>query len=220
MRQRIRSHLTYANVMATLAVFLVIGGGTALASYVVSSNSQVGPGTISGHQPPSGDHANIIGGSINGKDVAANSLGGAAINEANLTGDAKKLDYNTSPTGTRTTIARVGPYAIKGECSVPRFDAVQVRLLVNGPAGTADAMWSVTGNDTQDGGDHSDGKLIPANTDTTILALTQDFGDYTRAGGRAILRSGSTLVQIDFEATADSSGNGSCFIYGTATNAT
>src|SRR4051812_6472554 len=76
---RIRSHLTYANVMATLAVFLVLGGGTALAAYVVSSNSQVGPNTISGHKPPTGDHANIIGGSVNGQDVANNSLTGADI---------------------------------------------------------------------------------------------------------------------------------------------
>jgi hypothetical protein len=31
MRQWIRSHLSYANVMATIAVFLVLGGGTAVA---------------------------------------------------------------------------------------------------------------------------------------------------------------------------------------------
>jgi len=70
MRQWIRSHLTYANVMSTLAVFLVIGGGTALASYVVSANSQVGPNTISGHRPPTGKHANILANSINGTDIA------------------------------------------------------------------------------------------------------------------------------------------------------
>jgi hypothetical protein len=69
----IRSHLTYANVMSTLAVFLVIGGGTALASYVISSNTQVGPGTISGHNPPTGKHSNIIPGSINGADIANRS---------------------------------------------------------------------------------------------------------------------------------------------------
>jgi len=73
MRQWIRSHLTYANVMATLAVFLVLGGGTALGALVVSSNSQVGAGTISGHKPPTGKHANIIAGSINGKDIADRS---------------------------------------------------------------------------------------------------------------------------------------------------
>ena len=71
MSERIRSHLTYANVMATLAVFFVLGGGTALGAFVVSSNSQVGPGTISGHKPPTGKHANIISGSVNGQDLSA-----------------------------------------------------------------------------------------------------------------------------------------------------
>jgi hypothetical protein len=72
---RIRRHLTYANVMATLAVFLVLGGGTAIASYVVSSNSQVGPDTVSGHKPPAGNHANIIKSSINSQDLSTSSVG-------------------------------------------------------------------------------------------------------------------------------------------------
>jgi hypothetical protein len=74
MRQWLRSHLTYANVVATLSLFLVLGGGTALAAYVVSSNSQVGPGTISGHKPPTGAHTNIIGGSVNATDLANQSV--------------------------------------------------------------------------------------------------------------------------------------------------
>src|SRR5690349_9164840 len=76
---RIRSRLTYANVMVTILAFIVLGGGTALASYVISSNSQVGPGTISGHAPPTGKHANIIQGSINGQDVTDESLSSADI---------------------------------------------------------------------------------------------------------------------------------------------
>jgi hypothetical protein len=32
MRQKLRSHLTYANVISTLALFLVVGGGTTLAA--------------------------------------------------------------------------------------------------------------------------------------------------------------------------------------------
>lgn len=71
MRQRIRSHLTYANVVATLALFLVLGGGTAMAAFVVSSNSQIGPGTVSGHSPPSGKHSNLIAGSVNRTDLSA-----------------------------------------------------------------------------------------------------------------------------------------------------
>jgi hypothetical protein len=84
MRQRLRSHLTYANVMVTLLGFIVLGGGTALGALVVSSNSQIGPGTVSGHKPPAGKHANIIGGSVSAFDVANNSLGGAKINESTL----------------------------------------------------------------------------------------------------------------------------------------
>jgi hypothetical protein len=72
---RVRSHLTYANVMVTILAFVVLGGGTALASYLITSNSQVGPGTISGHKPPIGDHANIIAGSVNGQDIANGSVG-------------------------------------------------------------------------------------------------------------------------------------------------
>jgi hypothetical protein len=59
--------------MVTILAFVVLGGGTALGAYVVSSNSQVGPGTIRGHKPPTGKHANIIANSINGKDIADRS---------------------------------------------------------------------------------------------------------------------------------------------------
>ncbi|MGH2964237.1 MAG: hypothetical protein ACRDMH_02485 [Solirubrobacterales bacterium] len=72
--RRIRSRLTYANVISTLALFSVLAGGSALAAVVITSNSQVGKDTISGHKPPGGKHANIIGGSINGQDVANGSL--------------------------------------------------------------------------------------------------------------------------------------------------
>src|SRR5919109_5189263 len=86
MRQGIRSQLTFANVVSVIALFLALGG-TALASVIISSNSQVARDTISGHKPPSGKHSNLIAGSVNGQDVAANSLTGAGILESTLTGD-------------------------------------------------------------------------------------------------------------------------------------
>jgi hypothetical protein len=69
MFQRLRSHLTYANVLVTLLAFVVLGGGSALASVIITSNSQVAKRTISGHNPPSGKHSNIIAKSVNGPDV-------------------------------------------------------------------------------------------------------------------------------------------------------
>src|SRR4051794_29160052 len=73
MRQWIRSRLTFANVVSLAALFVALGGTATAVTYVVSSNSQVGPGTISGHKPPIGTHANIIAESINGKDIADRS---------------------------------------------------------------------------------------------------------------------------------------------------
>src|SRR5205823_4528313 len=66
-------HFTYADVVATLALFLVLGGGTALASFVITSNDQVGPDTISGHNPPAGDAPNLIAGSVDAADLAPNA---------------------------------------------------------------------------------------------------------------------------------------------------
>lgn len=95
--RRIRSHLTYANVMVTMLAFVVLGGGTALASYVISSNSQVGPGTISGHKPPSGDHANIISESVNGTDLAGGSVGSGELANGAVT--HAKLSANSVMSG-------------------------------------------------------------------------------------------------------------------------
>ncbi len=79
--------------MVTILAFVVLGGGTALASYVISSNGQVGPGTISGHKPPSGDHSNIIPGSVNGTDLA-----NGAVTASKLGAVAKFHTTNNAPT--------------------------------------------------------------------------------------------------------------------------
>jgi hypothetical protein len=83
--RHIRPRSAY-DILALVSFFLVIGGGTALASYVVSSNSQVGPNTISGHKPPTGKHSNIITGSVNGLDLSANSVNSSKVTDASLTG--------------------------------------------------------------------------------------------------------------------------------------
>lgn len=57
-------------VVALVALFVALGG-SALASVIIASNGQVARKTIAGHQPPAGDHPNIIGGSINGADLSS-----------------------------------------------------------------------------------------------------------------------------------------------------
>jgi hypothetical protein len=114
MRQRLRSSLTYANVMATLAVFLVLGGGTALGAYVVSSNSQIGPNTVSGHKPPLDKHANIIGGSINGTDLAASAVTGPKIAANAVTGAKVLNDSLTRDDINEATLSGVTPGGTAG----------------------------------------------------------------------------------------------------------
>jgi hypothetical protein len=231
--RRIRSHLTYANVMATIAVFLVLGGGTALAAYVVSSNSQIGPGTVSGHKPPTGKHANIIGGSITAQDVANNGLGGQVIAEPTLTGNAQKLIFHAATGPIPTEIATVGPYAIKAACEEPSPAHWALTLYVNGPAGTASYTYldSVNDNGIDDptGGFRSDTRPIPANQDDPIFGIYADTsyqtppnGNFHHAAGTVMLRSGSVLVQVDFDVVVDATDQGpnGCNLLGTATRAT
>src|SRR3954465_7848074 len=68
---RIRQHLSYANVMATIAVFLVLSGGTAIAlsgSDTVQSDD-LGPGS-----------------QVKAPDVAANAVNGSDVVDGSITG--------------------------------------------------------------------------------------------------------------------------------------
>lgn len=79
-------HFTYSNVMSTLAVFLVIAGGTAMAAAVNSSkdiarqaikNSDVKKETLKSNRLKDGA-------AVSGSDVIDDSLSGADINEGTL----------------------------------------------------------------------------------------------------------------------------------------
>jgi hypothetical protein len=78
MLDQLRSRLTYANVVATLALFLAVGGGTAFA--VVAANQVDSNSIINGQVKKPDIGANSVG---TGK-VIDNSLKGADIDEATL----------------------------------------------------------------------------------------------------------------------------------------
>ncbi len=62
------------NVLAVIAIVLALGG-TAYAGFLVSSNSQIGPNTVAGHNPPAGKHSNLFGNSVTTQDLAAGAVG-------------------------------------------------------------------------------------------------------------------------------------------------
>jgi hypothetical protein len=61
------------NVLAVIAIFLALSG-TAYAGFIVNSNSDIAPDTVSGHNPPSGDHSNLIDASVTTQDLASSGV--------------------------------------------------------------------------------------------------------------------------------------------------
>ena len=88
MHQPLRAHLTYANVMATIAVFLVLSGGTAVALNGADTvqSDDLGPGS----QVKAPD---VAANAVNGSDVVDSSITGADVNESSLNLGAEPLRF-------------------------------------------------------------------------------------------------------------------------------
>ncbi len=129
----IRSRLSFANVMAVLAVFIVLGG-TATAALVVTSNSQVGPDTISGHHPPSGDHPNVIGGSIDARDLAI-TLGADGVtntNKVSSTGAFQTVAKTTVKVNHQGTVMLINGAVEIDNTANSKSATVNLRAVMNG----------------------------------------------------------------------------------------
>ena len=86
MLPRIRARLTYANVVATLSLFLVVSGGTAIA---LKGSNTVFSDDIVRNQVKSVDVRNdtLAGGGLKAADLRAGSVGGSEVTNDSLTGD-------------------------------------------------------------------------------------------------------------------------------------
>jgi hypothetical protein len=92
--QRPRRRLSYANVVATMAVFLAIGGGAAFAASTLPANS-VNSKTVQDNKLKSVDLKDgkavstddVIDASLTGTDIADASVTGTDVADNSLTGD-------------------------------------------------------------------------------------------------------------------------------------
>lgn len=98
--KKMRKKLTYANVMSSLAVFLVLGGATAVAAGHLGKNSvgtaQLKPGAVTGKKIRSQaiTGANIKDGSVSPSDIAPNSITAAQIADGTLSAAPQPDDNN------------------------------------------------------------------------------------------------------------------------------
>jgi hypothetical protein len=91
-RQRLRSHLTYANVMATLAVFLVLGGG-AYAAFHLPRNSVRSKNIVNG----SVGSADLRDNGVRGKDVLTGTIRSSDVGNGSLLSSDLKPGTLPSP---------------------------------------------------------------------------------------------------------------------------
>jgi len=143
----VRRHLTYPNVMSTLAVFLVLAGGTALAA-TLPKNS-VNSKTLKDNSLTSADLADgrgvkgvdVADGSLSGADLADGSLGAAAVADGSLSG-ADLAPGSIGP-------AQLGPGAVGAEQLAP--DSVGSSSVLNNSLRGADVRdGSLTGEEVDE----------------------------------------------------------------------
>jgi hypothetical protein len=133
-----KERLTYGNVVATLALFLALGGGIAFA---IANNSVKSRHIVNGQVK----RADIKGQAVNSAKVANNSLTGADINEETLAnGVVTRSAVSTSgATPSVTADCDPGERAIGGGVSLSTSGAV-VRISRPSPAsdGTTPDGWT------------------------------------------------------------------------------
>ena len=135
MLAKVRSRLTYANVMSSLAVFLVLTGGTAVA---LSGSNTVFSDDITNGEVKNPDIASgsvgtgkVIDESLTGQDVKLNSVGGIRIvnnsltpldiaNVAALAGSRRRVVTCPSKDGTgpKVTLLKTEAFEVLGFCGV------------------------------------------------------------------------------------------------------
>ncbi len=208
MRNSIRKRLTYANVMSTIAVFLVLGGGAAFAATKLAKNSvgtkQIKKNAVSTAKVKNNaiNGAKFADGSLTGADVADGSLTGADVADKSIaTGDladlavtAGKLAANSVNSGKVQDASLKGadlaPNSLTGkEIDESTLGQVPDAAKLNGKPSTSYLSSAVykTENPEGAGTELGDGTFVQS-----ISCLP---GDILLSGGPASVRSTSALLE-------------------------
>jgi hypothetical protein len=193
---RISRHLTYSNVMATIAVFLVLGGG-AYATFHLPKNSV--------------RSKNIVNGQVRGQDVKestlkgvnAKTIGGKRIFSTNLVTVPAPASATDPPNS--KTLFKDGSIAVSGRCrwSDP------TTLVGTAVASTSESDITLILDDLRihdpNGPEHALAPAVAIDTDQPDDRPSDNSGDFL-----LFTPSGNSLAGIAV-ATADKDG-GSCSV--------
>lgn len=208
--QGIRRHLTFANVVSLIALFVALGGTGFAASYVVSSNSQVGPGTISGHKPPNGDHANLIPGSLNSTDLATGAVTAPDLANGSV-GTSKFTRTATAPDATHATNSD----KLGGKTPSAFFPATKVRRISYEKVGTTEQVLSLSGLTLRGSctTNASSGHITVTASDTTTSDLEVSYISSGNAPHEQDFVIGSSPAPVLDVSSAFDHGSGTMIVY-------
>ena len=196
---RLRSRLTRppstATLLASLALFVSLSG-------VAYAAATIGSPEVIDNSLQSVDLRD--GAAVSGADVVNESLQGVDIQEATLKGVSRKvlLTATAGDPPTARSIGPIGGYTVTLNCehhdSLPPAWYVFARLVVRGPGGDFQSAYTSTTNDGSAQTVTARGTL-PAGVNTTLAQSDAYNGYFARKAGTVFVRSGASLLQIDFQ---------------------
>jgi hypothetical protein len=206
---RIRAHLTYANVIATIALFLILSGGTAVAldgSNTVFTddivNGEVKSEDIGGAEVQTGDlgpdavtTGKISNGDVRSADVLDNNLNGGDIADASVTGaDVDESSLAQVPSAALGGIGRSGT----GNCN-PGEDFFTCRFVSITLPSPSRVLMIASANAHTDGSDAHGTCLLATDVadlpETAMPTLVTD-GSLVNGAGEALTMSGVTPPMV------------------------
>jgi hypothetical protein len=191
--KQIRKRLTYANVMSSLAVFLILGGATAIAAKTALPKKSVGTKQLKANAVTAKKikknavttvkikngavtGAKIAAGTVTGGNVAAGSITGTQVNASTLgtvpnsaTTNVVRASKGTLSQGQEAVALEQGPLKVIVKCEIPSEEPNYLSahaFIASATDGTVFATW-------EDGSDNL-GPNTPADE--------REINDYGDAG--------------------------------------
>jgi len=174
-RSRFRRHLSYANVMASIAVFVALGGGAYAATTI--NGSKIIKGTVGG--------AKLKKGTITNTQVKANSLTGSSIDESSL---GTVPSAQTAQTAASATTAATATTAGNANTALIAEDAETLEghtskeFLVNCPVETELYGGMCWDEDVRDAKNWIEASRECGNTDGRLPSLSELIAYVTQDG--------------------------------------
>ncbi len=219
--KQIRRRLTYANVMSSIAVFLILGGATAFAA------KQLGKNTVGTKQLKNNAVTNtkikknaivtakIKNGAVTGPKINLGTLGAVpsatSANDANTVGGntVKAINFSGNPTTGPTEILNLDGFTLTASCTA----TPKLSVVANGPAGSR--LQSVA-NPTGITGENKNPVIEDFLHPTSNTELLSEQSDAVIGSTHLYFGSGGRNVTVMWESEAFSGVNPQCAFTGYA----